>query len=79
VRILELEIHEIRGIRDLTIRPDEANIVIWGPNGAGKSAVVDAIDFLLSGSWRVFGDGGRGGFLLASTALTLTLILMPPM
>lgn len=65
MRILELEIHEIRGIRDLTIRPDGANIVIWGPNGAGKSAVVDAIDFLLTGSMSRLRGRGTGGISLS--------------
>ncbi len=58
MRLLELEIHNIRGITDLSLRPNGKNLVIWGPNGSGKSAVVDAIDFLLTGSVsRLTGEG----------------------
>ena len=53
-----MEIHNIRGIPNLDIQPDGENLVICGPNGSGKSAVVDAIDFLLSGSMaRLTGEG----------------------
>jgi energy-coupling factor transporter ATP-binding protein EcfA2 len=58
MRLLELEIHNVRGIRHLRLRPDGDNLVIWGPNGSGKSAVVDAIDFLLTG--RISRLSGRG-------------------
>lgn len=61
MRLLELEIHNVRGICDLTLRPNGNNFVIWGPNGAGKSAVVDAIDFLLTGRIsRLTGKGTDG-------------------
>jgi len=37
------------------------NAVIWGPNGSGKSAVVDAIDFVLTGRIpRLVGEGTQG-------------------
>ena len=61
MRILELEIHNIRGIKNLTLEPNGANYVIWGPNGSGKSAVVDAVDFLLTGKIsRLMGEGTSG-------------------
>jgi recombinational DNA repair ATPase RecF len=41
MKLLELEIHNIRGIRHLLLKPDGKNLVVWGPNGSGKSAVVD--------------------------------------
>ena len=50
MRVLELEIHEFRGIRDLVLKPARENMVVWGANGSGKSAVVDAIDFVLTGN-----------------------------
>jgi DNA repair exonuclease SbcCD ATPase subunit len=60
MRLLELEIHNVRGITDLRMKPDGKNLVIWGPNGSGKSAVVDAIDFLLTGRVsRLTGEGTR--------------------
>lgn len=49
MRLLELEIDNVRGIKHLKLKPEGKNFVIWGPNGSGKSAVVDAIDFLLTG------------------------------
>ena len=42
MRVLELEIHNVRGIPDLLLKPCGKNFVVWGPNGSGKSAVVDA-------------------------------------
>jgi len=61
MRLLELEIHNVRGIRDLVIKPGGNNLVIYGPNGSGKSAVVDAIDFLLTGEMsRLTGPGTAG-------------------
>jgi len=49
MKIHELKIVDIRGIRDVVLPPKGENMVIWGPNGSGKSAVVDAIEFLLQG------------------------------
>lgn len=61
MRILELEIHNVRGIKDLVLRPNGENLVVWGPNGSGKSAVVDAVDFLLTGKIsRLMGEGTSG-------------------
>lgn len=58
MRLMELEIHNIRGICDLPLKPNGKNLVIWGSNGSGKSAVVDAIDFLLTGRIsRLTGQG----------------------
>ncbi|MBU2602573.1 MAG: AAA family ATPase [Actinobacteria bacterium] len=58
MRIHELEVTNIRGIRHVTLQLAGENIVVWGPNGSGKSAVVDAVDFLLRGSiGRLEGEG----------------------
>ena len=58
MRLYELEINNIRGIHHLKLEPKGRNLVIWGPNGSGKSAVVDAIDFLLTGKiLRLTGKG----------------------
>lgn len=60
MKLLELTICEVRGIRHLTLKPDGKNIVISGPNGSGKSGVVDAIDFLLTGKiQRLTGKGTK--------------------
>lgn len=61
MKVLELEIYNLRGIRHLLLKPDGGNFVVYGPNGSGKSAVVDAIDFLLTGRiLRLTGKGTRG-------------------
>lgn len=61
MKLLELEIQNVRGIRDLIITPNGNNFVVWGPNGSGKSAVVDSLDFLLTGEiTRLTGRGTRG-------------------
>lgn len=58
MRILEFEINNVRGIKNIILKPDGKNFVIWGPNGSGKSAVVDALDFLLTGRIsRLMGKG----------------------
>jgi len=58
MRLIEIEIHNIRGICDLLLKPDGKNLVVWGQNGSGKSALVDAIDFLLTG--RISRLTGKG-------------------
>lgn len=59
MKILELRIRNIRGIRnELPLAPGGENLLIFGPNGSGKSSVVDALDFLLTGSIsRLTGQG----------------------
>lgn len=58
MKLLELEIDGVRGIQHLLLKPNGHNVVVWGPNGSGKSAVVDAIDFLLTGRiLRLTGSG----------------------
>lgn len=61
MKLLKLEINNVRGVPQLLLKPDGKNFVIFGPNGSGKSAVVDAIDFLLTGQIsRLTGEGTRG-------------------
>ena len=61
MRLLQLTVQNVRGLRDLHLQLDGSNIVIWGPNGAGKSGVVDAIDFLFTGRIsRLLGEGTAG-------------------
>lgn len=61
MKILSLEIKNIRGIKYIRIEPQGENVVVFGPNGAGKSAIVDAIDFLLTGEIsRLTGEGTKG-------------------
>ncbi len=64
MRVLELEIHNVRGIPYLSLKPSGKNFVVWGPNGSGKSAVVDALDFLLTGEISRLTGKGTGGITL---------------
>lgn len=66
MRLIELEIFNIRGIRHIVLHPNGRNFVIWGPNGSGKSAVVDAIDFLLTGRMSRLAGHGTAGITLSS-------------
>ncbi len=60
MRILNLEIKNIRGIKNISIEPKGKNIIVFGPNGTGKSAIVDAVDFLLTGKIsRLTGEGAK--------------------
>jgi hypothetical protein len=66
MRLLELEIQNVRGICHLSVKPDGDNFVVWGPNGSGKSAVVDAIDFLLTGRVSRLTGKGTGDITLST-------------
>ncbi|HID29923.1 MAG TPA: chromosome segregation protein SMC [Desulfobacterales bacterium] len=66
MRLLELEIQNVRGICHLSLKPGGNNFVVWGPNGSGKSAVVDAIDFLLTGRVSRLTGKGTGGITLST-------------
>ncbi len=58
IKIESVTIHEIRGIRELTVEPNRENFLVLGPNGSGKSGVVDAIQFALTGGMsRLAGKG----------------------
>jgi len=61
MKLLSLEIKQVRGIKDLSLGLDGKNIVISGINGSGKSGVVDALDFLFTGQMgRLIGTGTQG-------------------
>lgn len=60
MRIQEMEISNFRGIKYLELHPQGRNFLISGPNGSGKSAIVDAVDFLLTGQVsRMKGPGTK--------------------
>ena len=42
VKLEEITISELRGIRSLALNFARKNFVIYGPNGSGKSGVIDA-------------------------------------
>lgn len=61
IRIEKIQIHEFRGIRDLTLEMKGQNFAACGPNGTGKSGIVDAIEFALSGNISRLSGEGTGG------------------
>ncbi len=60
MKILELSIKNIRGIKQIDLVPGGKNIIVFGPNGTGKSAIVDSVDFLLSGKINRLTGKGTG-------------------
>ena len=61
IQVQAVRIVELRGVRELNLKPDCRNFVISGPNGSGKSGVVDAIQFGLTGGIsRLTGKGTSG-------------------
>ena len=65
MKILELEINKVRGIKNLKITvPQGKTFVVWGPNGTGKSGIIDSIDFLLTGQVTRLTGAGTGNLTL---------------
>jgi hypothetical protein len=64
IQIESVTIRELRGIRELEIKPNRKNFVVAGPNGSGKSGVVDAIQFALTGEISRLTGTGTGGLTL---------------
>ena len=64
MRLIEFEIQNVRGIRYICLKPDGKNLIVWGPNGSGKSAIVDALDFLLTGTITRLTGKGTGNISL---------------
>jgi hypothetical protein len=61
IQIEAIRIQELRGVREMEIKPRRKSFVISGPNGSGKSGVVDAIQFGLTGEIsRLMGKGTVG-------------------
>ena len=60
IQVEDVRIVELRGIRELLLRPSRRNFVISGPNGSGKSGVVDAIQFGLTGDISRLAGKGTG-------------------
>lgn len=60
IHVETLRVHEFRGIRDLTLALSQKNFAVAGPNGTGKSGVVDALEFVLSGTISRLSGRGRG-------------------
>lgn len=61
IQIEAVTIREMRGIRDLEIKPNRKSFIVSGPNGSGKSGIVDAIQFALTGEISRLSGKGTGG------------------
>lgn len=68
IKIDTLTISEFRGIRDLTLSLNRKNFAVCGPNGTGKSGVVDALEFVLTGTISRLTGKGRGDLSLKDHA-----------
>jgi len=68
IKVDTIEIREFRGIRKLTLKPNGKNFAVAGPNGTGKSGVVDALEFVLTGSISRLAGEGRGEVSVRSHA-----------
>lgn len=64
MKIQEIQIHNVRGIRDLHLEPKGKNLLVLGPNGVGKSSIIDAIDFLFTGQIKRLTGTGTGRITL---------------
>ncbi len=60
IHINRIKIEAFRGIKKLLLEPQGRNFGICGPNGSGKSAIVDAIEFCLTGQVTRLTGRGRG-------------------
>jgi len=60
IKVETLIISEFRGVRDLTLILNRKNFVVCGSNGTGKSGVVDALEFVLTGTISRLTGKGRG-------------------
>lgn len=60
IKIEEVHIEEVRGIRKLKLSLERKSFAIQGPNGSGKSGVVDAIEFCLTGDMTRLSGHGTG-------------------
>ena len=61
IKLESIHIEEVRGVRKLDIDFRKSTFAISGPNGSGKSAVIDAVEFGLTGQiGRLTGRGTKG-------------------
>lgn len=60
IHVDALTVHEFRGIRHIDLSFDRKNFAVCGPNGSGKSGIVDALEFVLTGTVSRLSGPGRG-------------------
>lgn len=60
MKLSELKIRELRGIRCLDLEFSSDGILIYGPNGVGKSSILQALEYLITGSVERLTGSGTG-------------------
>lgn len=60
MNLRSLEIREFRGVRCLDLDFSSDGILIYGPNGVGKSSILQAIEYLLTGTIERLTGSGTG-------------------
>lgn len=68
IQVEALSIENFRGIRKLRLDLGSESFVVVGPNGTGKSGIVDALEFVLTGSVSRLAGPGSGDLSLMSHA-----------
>lgn len=68
IQVETLAISEFRGIRSLTLNLNRRNFAVCGSNGTGKIGVVDALEFVMTGSISRLSRKGRGDLSLKEHA-----------
>lgn len=76
MKIITLEVENIKKIRAVSIKPDGSLVQITGPNGQGKSSVLDAIYWALDGGKAVESVPVRKGELKARIKLDLGEVIV---
>ena len=61
MKIVKLEIENVKRIKAVQIEPDGALVVIGGKNGAGKSTVLDCIEYIVGGNAKLPSEPIRKG------------------
>lgn len=64
MQIERLRINNFRGIPELDLEPEGDNLCLIGPNGSGKSSIIEAVDFLLTGTIQDLTGEGTGDISL---------------
>jgi recombinational DNA repair ATPase RecF len=64
IKVLSIEIHEFRGVREFFMEFAGENFAICGRNGTGKSGIVDALEFGLTGNVSRLSGKGTGDISL---------------
>jgi energy-coupling factor transporter ATP-binding protein EcfA2 len=60
MKIKSLHIRNFRGIAETNLTFNQKSVLLFGENGVGKSTVVDALDFLITGSVSRMTGAGTG-------------------